>query len=163
MNPEPFQPLGALLVLAEHGVEFVIVGGVAATLHGSTFGTVDLEVVPRQTATNRKRLAAALTAHRARTRGSQRTPRTIAPELLQGLRMITFDTDVGDIDVLHQVGDGLDFHRLLRTAETVEIEGYRVAYIGLDELIAVKRAAGRPKDVAMAEELEFIRRHRRRR
>jgi hypothetical protein len=152
---------GMLRCLAEAGVEHVVVGGAAATAHGSARLTQDLDVVYRRTDDNLRRLAAALAPHRPYLRGAppglpfQWDART----LHRGLNF-TLTTDLGDLDLLGEITGGGRYEDLLAEAVTIQLFGLSCRVLGLDSLIRVKRAAGRPKDLEAIAELEAIREER---
>src|SRR5260221_13854148 len=151
-----FRPRQALALLAERGVAFVVVGGIAAAMRGSLRETTDLDVLVDRTPENLARLAAVLTDLGARVKGSPRPAMPIQPSLLTGMELITFDTNLGEVDVL-EVGKGeWTYERVVGGAEEVEIAGEIVRLISMEDLIAMKRAAGRPKDIETAGELEAL-------
>ena len=151
-----FRPRRALALLAERGVAFVVVGGIAAAMRGSLRETTDLDVLVDRSPENLARLAAVLTELEARVKGSPRPPMPIAPSLLTGMELVTFETAVGEVDVLEIGKGGWTYERVVGGAEDVEIAGEMVRLISLEDLIAMKRAAGRPKDIATADELETL-------
>lgn len=160
----PFDPLPLLDVLAAHGVDFVIIGGVAGRLHGASRPTFDIDVVPAPSTSNLERLADALTEMGARLRvgdGEEMPAVAIDAALLTSWQMSTWITRLGPIDVLADVAvdrDRLDYERLRDHGVEIEAGGLVVAIIGLEDLIANKRSVGRPKDLQALGELERIRR-----
>ena len=145
----------ALETLARHGVEFVVVGGVAAVLNGAPVSTLDLDIVHARTPENLERLLAALAELDARYRDL--TGRILRPELsaLAGDGHHLLVTSCGPLDVLGQIGDGLRYEDLL--SETVErpLGVHRIRVLDLAALIRIKEQLGRDKDRAM---LEILRR-----
>ncbi len=151
-----FERLIGLLV--ESGVDFILVGGVAATVHGSTRLTLDIDVVYARNAANLDRLVAALEPFEPYPRGApaglpfhwdRRT-------LDRGLNF-TLTTTLGDIDLLGEIIGGGAFDDLAADAIQIELLGQRCLCLSLDRLIDVKRAAGRPKDYESLAELEALR------
>jgi hypothetical protein len=149
---------GALIAaLADAGVEFILVGGVAATVHGSARLTRDVDVVYKRTAGNIERLVAALTPHTPYLRGAPPglpfswEPATIA----RGLNF-TLTTAIGDLDVLGEITGGGGFEQLAPHSQVVRIFGRDVLCLDLPTLIRTKRAAGRPRDFEAVAELEAI-------
>jgi hypothetical protein len=145
-------------VLSRSGVEFIVVGGTAATIHGSARLTRDLDIVYRRTPDNLRRLVAALAPHRPYLRGA---PAGLPfqwdePTLKRGLNF-TLTTSLGDIDLLGEVAGGGAYDALLPHCTTVRAFGIECLCLNLDMLIRVKRAAGRPKDLEAIAELEAIR------
>ena len=150
-----------LEVLAGGGVEFVIIGGVAATVHGSSHSTVDLDIVYRRTPDNIARLVAALAPLAPYLRGAPPgLPfRFDADTIRRGLNF-TLRTSAGNLDVLGEAtGDG-SYDRLLPHSVVLEVYGLEVRSVDLETLIHLKRAAGRPKDLERIAELEAIREER---
>jgi hypothetical protein len=147
-----------LEALTERGVVFVLVGGYAATLHGSASLTRDLDICYERTPENMERLASALAPYHPRLRGApQGLPFLFdAQTLFRGMNF-TLETDLGDIDLLGHL-DGLgEFPSVARDAVSIPVFGdeYRVA--SLDALIRSKKAAGRSKDLNALPELEALR------
>jgi len=150
--PEMLQALG------EAGVQFIVVGGVAATIHGSARLTQDLDIVYSRTSENIDRVAFALRPFHPYLRGAPRGLPFIfdARTLKSGLNF-TLVTDLGWIDLLGEVTGGGDYDRLLPHATDATLFGVRIKVLDVDKLIEVKRAAGRPKDFEAIAELEAIR------
>ena len=146
-----------LVLLGEHGVECVIVGGVAATLHGSSVVTRDLDVCYNREYENLTRLVSALRSVNARLRGAPEGLRFILDEetLQRGLNF-TFTTDLGDIDLLGELSGVGSYPDAIRDADVMELFGFQYQVLALPNLIASKRAAGRPKDLVVVPELEAI-------
>ncbi|PYQ54520.1 MAG: hypothetical protein DMF78_05625 [Acidobacteria bacterium] len=151
----------AFRVLAEGGVEFIVVGGVAARAHGSARLTNDLDVVYRRTAENMARLAAALAPHAPYLRGAPPgLPFRWDGETLRRGLNFTLTTAFGDLDVLGEITGGGGFDALVARSRPVAVFGLDVRCLDLDCLIEVKRAAGRPKDLEVIAELEALREER---
>ncbi len=144
-------------LLAGNQVEFILVGGAAATAHGSARLTDDLDIVYRRTPENLQRLAAALAAHAPYLRGAPPgLPfRLDAATLRHGLNF-TLTTELGDLDLLGEITGGGGYEDLLPHAITLELFGVSCYCLGLARLIEVKRAAGRPKDFEALAELEAL-------
>jgi predicted nucleotidyltransferase len=148
-------------VLVRGGVEFIVIGGAAATIHGSARVTRDVDVVYRRTADNMRRLAAALAPHSPYLRGAPPgLPfRWDEDTLRRGLNF-TLTTAIGDLDLLGEVTGGGNFEALLPHSSPVQAFGIECLCLNLDKLIQVKRAAGRPKDLEAIAELEALREER---
>jgi predicted nucleotidyltransferase len=153
-----------LRALSEAGVEFIIVGGVAATVHGSTRLTVDVDAVYRRTPRNIDRLVLALTPYHPYLRGAPAgLPfRWDAATIKRGLNF-TLTTDIGDVDLLGEITGGGSYEQLAPSTFRIRVFGIECRCLTLDKLIDVKRAAGRPKDFEAIAELEAIRDERARR
>ncbi len=148
---------GLLRTLSEAGVDYILVGGVAATLHGAARLTQDLDVVYRRSTENLQRLASALIPLRPYPRGAppglpfRWDERTLAAGL-----NFTLITDLGSLDLLGEITGGGTFEELSPHTVLVEPFGVSCRCINLGRLIHVKRAAGRPKDFEALAELEAI-------
>lgn len=155
---------GLLRVLVDRRVEFIIVGGVAATLHGSARSTQDLDVVYARTAENLRRLVAALRGHRPYLRGAPPgLPFSWNEAALRRGLNFTLETDLGDLDLLGEIAGGGGYDDLRPHSVEFEAFGLNLRCLDLDTLIRVKRAAGRPRDLEAIAELRVIREERDRR
>ncbi len=146
-----------LRLLAEQEVEFIVVGGAAATAHGSARLTRDLDVVYRRTPQNIRRLAECLASHAPYLRGAPPgLPFTLnIPTLQRGLNF-TLVTDLGALDLLGEITGGGKYEDLLPHCIQLKLYGVSCRCLGLRRLIEVKRAAGRPRDLEMIAELEAL-------
>jgi predicted nucleotidyltransferase len=148
---------GLLRGLATAGVEFILVGGAAATAHGSARLTQDVDVVYRRSSDNIERVVAALSEWHPYLRGAPPgLPfRWDAATVVRGLNF-TLTTDRGDLDLLGEITGGGRYDTLLPDTIAIEVFGVQCRCLTLERLIAVKRAAGRPKDLEAVAELEAI-------
>jgi predicted nucleotidyltransferase len=148
----------ALQELHRGGVEFIVVGGVAATIHGSARVTQDLDIVYARTPENVARLAASLAPHAPYLRGAPPgLPfRWDAETIRRGLNF-TLTTALGDVDLLGEIVGGGGYADLLPHSQIVTVSGLDYRCLSLPRLIHVKRAAGRPKDLEAIAELEALR------
>jgi hypothetical protein len=146
-----------LRLLAEYKVDCVIVGGIAAALHGSMLLTNDVDVCYARDSNNLKRLSEALQSVNARLRNAPEGLRFIldAETLKRGLNF-TFNTDIGDLDLLGEIHGVGVYNDVLDGSVTFELFGHQYAVIDIGKLIVAKRAAGRPKDLIALPELEAI-------
>lgn len=146
-----------LTALVSGGVEFIIIGGMAATAHGSAHVTVDLDIVYRRTPENSSRLAEALSPLQPYLRGAPPgLPfRFDAATIKRGLNF-TLVTAAGDLDVMGEATGGGTYEALLPRSEERPIFGLQVRFVDLEMLIHLKRAAGRPKDLERIAELEAL-------
>jgi len=144
--------------LAEAGVRFIIVGGMAGVANGSSRVTFDIDCVYARDADNIARVARALAAFQPTLRGAPTgLPfRFDEPTIEAGLNF-TLDTAAGPVDFLGEVAGGGRYEGLL--ADTIELQvfGIRCRVVTLPRLIALKRAAGRPRDLDAIAELETLR------
>jgi predicted nucleotidyltransferase len=150
-----FQPL--LKALAESGVEFILIGGVAGTAYGSARVTFDLDVVYSRTPDNLKRVVKAFESIAPYLRGA---PPGLPfhwdePTIKRGLNF-TLDTDLGPVDLLGEIIAGGTYEELLPHSRAVTVFGGDCQCIKLSKLIEVKKAVGRPKDLEAIAELEAI-------
>jgi hypothetical protein len=153
---------GIIRCLAEGGVEFIVVGGVAAVAHGAARATYDVDVVYARSPGNIARLATALAPLKPYLRGAPAgLPfRWDAETIAHGLNF-TLTTTLGDADLLGEIAGGGGYEQLLpHTIKLPLFAGVQLC-LDLDMLIHVKRAAGRPKDFQAIAELEALREERR--
>jgi predicted nucleotidyltransferase len=147
--------LGAL---NKSGVEFILVGGVAATVHGSARLTLDLDIVYRRSPENMKRVVQSLEPHDPYLRGAPPgLPFRWDVETLQRGLNFTLITKLGPIDMLGEITGGGTYEQLLASTVIVTAFGVNCRCITLERLIEVKRAAGRTKDLEAIAELEALR------
>ena len=163
MHAWPDFHLGALLrALGEGGVDFVVIGGIAAIAHGSPQITQDLDISFASAPENLERLGHVLVGLGARLRGvTDDVPFVPDGRTLRHVRVLTLDTPQGPLDVRAEPDGSGGYDRLRANAIDATVSGVTVKIAGLDDLIAMKKAAGRPKDRVYVEELEVIRRLRR--
>ena len=152
--------LGALLRrLDAGGVKFVVVGGIAAITHGSPRFTRDLDIVFATDEANVQRLGAALVGLNARLHGViDEVPFVPDARTLRHVRLLCLTTDEGRLDVMVQPDGSKGYEQLLAGSIEAVVEGIAVRVAGIDDLIAMKKAAGRPKDRLHLEELYAIKR-----
>ncbi len=144
-------------VLAEERVEFIIVGGLAATAHGSARLTQDIDVVYSRSRDNLQRLSRALAPFDPYLRGAPRgLPFEWSPATLERGLNFTLTTTIGDIDLLGEITGGGRFQQLVDHTVELEFFGHLCKCLDLPTLIRVKRAAGRPRDLEAIAELEAL-------
>lgn len=150
-SPE-FRPLEMFRTLGELGVEYVVIGGVAAIIHGAPTYTNDADICPRRTPENLRRLAAALSERGARIRTvsePEGLPFACDAGFFGRMPMVNMLTDVGQFDVsfVPAATDGYD--DLASRAVAFDIEGVRVPVASLDDVIRSKETTNRAKDHAV--------------
>jgi len=135
---------GLLRTLTDAGVDFIVVGGAAATAHGSARLTLDLAVVYRRSPEQIDRLVTALAPHQPYLRGAPPgLPfRWDAKTIAHGLNF-TLVTDLGALDLLGEITGGGMYEDLLSHALPLDVFGIPCRGLSLERLIVVKRAAGR--------------------
>jgi len=143
--------------LGEGDVDFVIIGGIAAVLLGSPTVTHDLDICFSAQPENLEALGAVLTDLDARLWGVEAdVPFTADARTLAKVDLLTLETRAGRIDVMRRPAGAPVYEELRSRAEVVELRGRTFRVANIDDLITMKRAAGRPKDLAAATELEAI-------
>jgi hypothetical protein len=148
-----------LETLTAHGVDFVIVGGIAATLLGSARDTFDVDICPATDAANLTSLGKALLDLNARLRGVEESlPFVPDDQTLRKVELLTLETDAGPLDVLLRPQGCPPYEQLRRRAERKDLGRFAVLVASPDDLIAMKLVAGRGKDLVVVEELEAIKR-----
>ena len=142
-----FDPVRLLTTLANAGVDYVVIGSVAGRLFGSPAVTFDVDICYARDETNLEALAAALRGLGAKLRGVDTgVPLRLDAKTLRAGDSFAFTTTLGDLDILATPSGTAGYDDLVRTAERFEIEGVEVLAASVDDLIRMKRAAGRPKD-----------------
>jgi hypothetical protein len=154
-----FAPLDAIEALLEQRVRFVVIGGFAAQILGSSLITGDLDVCYARDDQNLERMAASLRDLHATLRGvKEDVPFKLDAKTLKMGDHFTFVTDAGALDILgHPSGIPGGYEELERAAGQFDIGDFRVRVASIDDLIRMKRAAGRPKDLRVVEELGALR------
>jgi hypothetical protein len=148
---------GIVGVLADAGVELIVIGGLAAQAHGSARLTQDVDIVYRRTPDNIARLCGALAAHQPYLRGAPAgLPFHFDPDTVERGLNFTLTTDIGDVDLLGDMAGGGTFEEIEPHSVVLTVFGRSVRVIGLPALIRAKRAAGRPKDFEAIAELEAL-------
>ena len=134
-------------VLAAHRVDYVVVGGVAVQVHGHVRMTNDLDIIPAPNRTNLKRLADALRELDAHVLNPGSEDLEIDASMLPRGRLWQLSTELGDIDLLHDAPGAAPFEELRSRSLLVALGEHEIPVAGRDDLIRMKRAAGRPIDL----------------
>ena len=154
-RPPQLRPL--LTILNRHGVDFVVIGGIAGAAHGSALATFDLDIVYARDEANLVRLAVALREIGVTLRGApDDLPFQVDDRTLANGPNFTFETDLGSFDILGHADGMRDYESLRAESASQEIAGSTVRVASISDLIAMKRAANRPKDRMAVEEYIVI-------
>ena len=149
-----YDPVALLRVLADHGVDFVVIGGVAARLQGAPILTQDVDVTPAPDGANLDRLARALRSINARLRSPDDPNGVEFPleaRFLAGIRSWTLVSDVGDVDLVFEPAGTDGYRDVVIDADRLTVAEdppLRVYVASLPTVIRSKEAAGRDKDRA---------------
>jgi hypothetical protein len=137
-----------LRILAEHEVDYVLIGGLAVQTHGHVRTTNDADLIPAPDPDNLRRLAAALRSLDARVLNPGEEGVEIDAKMLPKATIWQFATRDGGIDVMHEVPGGRSYGELSEGALHVQLGDADVPVVSLDDLIQMKLARGRPIDLA---------------
>ncbi|HEX6311945.1 MAG TPA: hypothetical protein VF152_09985 [Acidimicrobiia bacterium] len=149
--PEPLQPEELFRVLAEHGVDYVLIGGLAASLHGSSALTNDADICPDPDPANLDRLAAALRDIDARVRTDAEPtglPFAYDAAFLSRMRLVNLTTRFGDFDISFEPAGTAGYRDLVVRAVEFDVDGLTIPVAALSDIIRSKETADRPKDRA---------------
>lgn len=149
------QPLDAPLdaqqifaALDAHGVQYVVIGGLAVQVHGHVRTTNDVDLIPAPSRENLERLAAALNELDARVLNPGCEDLPIDARMLPRATLWQMATRHGDVDVLHEAPGAAPFSELSERALAIKLGEWTIAIASKADLIRMKRASGRPVDVA---------------
>jgi len=148
----------AIQSLADNDVDFVIVGGVAIKIHSSAYVTLDLDFCYARTKENLAKIVSALSEFKPRPRDfPKELPYFFDERSLQNATNFTFETTIGDIDLLGEVAGVGTYLEVEKASEIFEVYERDIRVLSIDALIKAKRAAGRDKDLLVLPELETLR------
>lgn len=146
-----------LRALVDNGIRFVVVGGVAATVHGSARVTNDIDLCYDTAIDNLERLVKLLAGWHAYLRGVERgLPFILDVRAFRTTPIMTLTTDMGDVDVMDRVPGVGDYAAAVKASDLVRIGAVPFRALSLEALIASKRAVRRKKDVEHLLELEAL-------
>jgi len=158
MVERDFDPIRALATLNRHEVRYIVIGGFAGKLRGSSILTVDVDVCYARDPANLAALAEALRELHATLRGApEGLPFRLEPRTLAAGDAFTLVTDAGDLDILATPAGASGFDELARNATELDLDGAVVRVAAIDDLIRMKRASARPRDLAHLEVLLALR------
>jgi hypothetical protein len=135
-------------VLDAHKVEYIVIGGIAVQVYGHVRMTNDVDLIPSPTPQNLERLAAALKELGARVLNPGSEHLEIDAQMLPRATLWQLATRHGDIDVLHDAPGAAPFPQLRERALLITLDNHPIPIASRDDLIKMKRAAGRPVDLA---------------
>ncbi len=128
-------------------IDFVLIGGLAMRAHGSDYFTTDVDFAYAVNIENTERLAAFLPTIHARVLGRPSNDNfVITPETLRKVRFLNLKTDFGSVNVMREIPGVDSFDDLRERAVPLDLGGFVVRVASIDDLIAMKGAANRPKD-----------------
>jgi hypothetical protein len=146
-----FDPRAIFDALDRHGVRYILIGGMAAILHGASHVTTDVDVVPQDALENLERLSEVLRELHAKIRVSGEpdgVPFDPSAASLARVRVWNLQTDVGDIDLTFEPAGTRGFEDLRRDAIVMHLRSGDVTVASLADVVRSKEAAGRPRDRA---------------
>jgi hypothetical protein len=153
-----FRPTTLLGLLAHAKIDFVVVGGVAIVVQASPRFTRDLDICYATDKANLAQLGSLLVSLEARLRGlDDDVPFVPDARMLRRTQMLTLTTREGDLDLLVDPPGSPSYAALRRRADVIELAGVSVRIASVEDLISMKRAAGRPQDRIDVEALEIAR------
>ena len=158
--PAPLDPLCLFEVLDEYEVDYVLIGGLAAVIHGSTAMTNDADIVPAPETENLERLSGALVDLGARIRSAE-TPDGVPfephPSLLRSMAMLNTTTRCGDLDIAFAGAPGSGYEDFAASCVVYDLGGVEVRVASVEDIIRSKERADRPKDRATLPILRALR------
>ena len=156
-----FRPTALLERLTDARVDFVVIGGVAVTVQASARFTKDLDICYASDTGNLQRLGQLLIDLGATLRGVEEDLPFVPDErTLARTQILTLSTDLGGLDLLVDPAGSPGWKALRRHADVIELAGREVRIAAIDDLLSMKRAAGRPQDLLDVEALETAKRTR---
>jgi hypothetical protein len=155
------QPAALIQALVDGGVDFVIVGGVAVVLQAMPRFTKDLDICYSMAEENLEALGGVLVGLKARLRGlSEEVPFVPDGRTLRQTQIVCLTTPSGDIDLLVRPDGSPTYDALRDKADVMVLAGRSVRVASIEDMLGMKRAAGRPQDLVDIESLEVARERR---
>jgi hypothetical protein len=148
MTDQPLDAEQIFAVLDAHQVEYVVIGGIAVQVYGHVRMTNDVDLIPSPTPQNLERLASALGELEARVLNPGNEHLAIDAQMLPRATLWQLSTRHGDIDVLHDAPGASSFPQLRERALLIALGDHTIPIASRDDLIRMKRASGRPVDLA---------------
>jgi len=148
-----------LQVLLNNEIDFVLIGGFAGVVHGSTQVTRDLDICTLVTPAQVEKLRVALRELNPKHRMNPGfKPSFLSePKEVKNLRNIYLETDLGILDIISEVTEVGDFEQVKKNSVQIELFGHKCKVISVDALIKAKEKMGRPKDKLVVAELKALR------
>ncbi len=147
----PLDLVELLRLFARHEVDYLVIGGVAVQVHGHRRTTKDLDLIPAPAPDNYRRLAAALEEAGAHVRdaghGGAEIPAFDPDRLALAAIVPPLTTRHGEVHVINDVKGAAPYDAIRDRALALDLDGVPVTVVGLDDLIRMKRATGRPADL----------------
>lgn len=154
-----FRPTRLLARLSKAGVDFVVIGGIAVVAQANPRFTKDLDITYAPDHENLERLAGVLAGIHARLRGiGEDVPFVPDARTLSQMEILTLETDDGALDLLLAPPGSPGYQTLAARADAANVDGTTFLVASIDDLLAMKRAAGRPQDLIDIEALEVAKR-----
>ena len=155
----PIEFLKLIRLLAEANADLVVIGGLALQIHGGDYLTYDADFAMIRRRENARAIAAALAPYAPKpVDWPECVPFVLDEQTIMNASILTLVTDLGRVDFLAEPAGAPPYEQLKARASTFELEGHTIYVASIDDLISMKRAAGRPKDLAHVAELETIQR-----
>ncbi len=153
----PVEFLRLLRLLSESGADFVVIGGLALQIVGGDYVTYDADFAFTRRRENAKAIAVALAPyHPIPVDWPEGVPFVWDDQTVMNMTVLTLVTDLGRVDFLAEPDGAPPYDQLKARASTFDLDGRTIYVASIEDLISMKRAAGRPKDLAHAAELETI-------
>lgn len=151
------EPQEIFRALADEQVEYVLIGGLAATIHGASLVTLDTDVCIRHSPSNCERMARALERLEAEIYPTRQVPIPITADLLQTHRLVHLRTKAGRLDLITSVPGLGTFEEFAHGSTTIQLDDVTIPVLTLDQLIQAKSAMNQAKDREHLDQLLAIR------